>query len=91
MGSASPVEFGTLVGHPNPSSAGIELQDPADWDPKGQYNDLLEAVRKAGKGNDVKVYRVPRDGTRTEYWMVTTEGKGKGAKLVGVKALAVES
>lgn len=48
-------------------------------------------MRKAGKGNDVKVYRVPRDGTRTEFWMVTTEGKGKGAKLVGVKALAVES
>lgn len=85
------VEFGTLIGHPDPSSAGIELQDPADWDPKGEYNELLEAVRKAGKGNDVKVYRVPRDGTRTEFWMVTTEGKGKGAKLVGVKALAVES
>jgi hypothetical protein len=48
-------------------------------------------VREAGKGNDVRVYRIARDATRVEYWVVTTDGKGKGAKLVGVKALAVES
>ncbi|KAK8087070.1 ribosomal protein L3 [Apiospora phragmitis] len=85
------VDFAKLIAHPNPSSANIELQDPADWDPQGQYNKLLEAVRKAGKGNDVRVYRVPKDSSRVEYWVVTTEGKGKDAKLVGVKALAVES
>lgn len=51
----------------------------------------MDAVTKAGKGNDVKVYRVPRESVKVEYWVVTTEGKGKGAKLVGVKALAVES
>jgi hypothetical protein len=28
---------------------------------------------------------------RVEYWVVTTEGKGKGARLVGAKALSVES
>ncbi|KAK7948170.1 uncharacterized protein PG986_009056 [Apiospora aurea] len=84
-------EFAKLIGHPNPSSANVELQDPADWDPQGQYNKILEAVRKAGKGNDVRVYKVPKDSSRVEYWVVTTEGKGKDAKLVGVKALAIES
>jgi hypothetical protein len=52
---------------------------------------LVDAVRAAGKGNDVRVYRITRDGTRVEYWVVTTEGKGKDARLVGAKALAVES
>lgn len=65
--------------------------DPADWDGQGQYQQVTDAVRKAGRGNDVKVYRVARDGVRAEYWVVTTEGKGKEAKLVGLKALAVES
>lgn len=84
-------EFAHLISHPDPSSAQIEIQDPADWDSQGQYGELLDAVREAGKGNDVRVYRITRDGTRVEYWVVTTEGKGKDAKLVGVKALAIES
>jgi hypothetical protein len=62
-----------------------------DWDRNGQYADIVDAVREAGQGNDVRVYKVVRDGVRAEYWVVTTEGKGKGAKLVGAKALAVES
>ncbi|KAH6656315.1 hypothetical protein BKA67DRAFT_654659 [Truncatella angustata] len=84
-------EFANLISHPNPSSAEVEIQDPADWDSQGQYAELLDAVRQAGKGNDVRVYRIAKDSTRVEYWVVTTEGKGKDAKLVGVKALAVES
>lgn len=62
-----------------------------DWDTRGQYGNVIKAVRDAGKGNDVRVYRVRKGGVRVEYWVVTTEGKGKDAKLVGVKALAVES
>jgi hypothetical protein len=65
--------------------------DPVDWDTTGQYKEIIDAVREAGAGNDVRVYRVGRGDVRAEYWVVTTEGKGKGAKLVGVKALAVES
>lgn len=65
--------------------------DPIDWDREGEYGDLIEAVREAGKGNDVRVYKVPSGGARTEYWVVTTDGKGKDAKLVGVEALSVES
>ncbi|KAE9569931.1 hypothetical protein CGCF415_v003010 [Colletotrichum fructicola] len=85
------VEFAQLIQHPDPENADVELQDPIDWDANGDYKDIIEAVRKAGKGNDVRVYVVPKGGVRTEYWLVTTEGKGKGAKLVGVKALSVES
>lgn len=84
-------EFATLVAHPSPASAEVEIMDPADWDPQGQYADQLAAVRTAGKGNDVRVYRIVRSGSRIEYWLVTTEGQGKDARLVGVKALAVES
>ncbi|KAI2471731.1 hypothetical protein F4781DRAFT_420412 [Annulohypoxylon bovei var. microspora] len=84
-------EFATLIHHPEPASAQIEIQDPADWDTQGQYKAILDAVRKAGKGNDVRVYRVSKGGVKVEYWVVTTEGKGAAAKLVGAKALAIES
>ncbi|KAJ4307000.1 hypothetical protein N0V88_000374 [Collariella sp. IMI 366227] len=84
-------EFAQLIQHWDPKNAEIEIQDPVDWNRSGQYTELLDAVREAGQGNDVRVYRVAKDGTRFEYWLVTTEGKGKGAKLVGLKALAVES
>jgi len=84
-------DFATLISHHSPSNAEIEIMDPADWDSQGQYHKILDAVREAGHGNDVRVYKVVRDAARVEYWVVTTEGKGKQAKLVGVKALAVES
>ncbi|KAI1388917.1 uncharacterized protein F4822DRAFT_262268 [Hypoxylon trugodes] len=84
-------EFASLIRHPDPSNAQIEIQDPADWDTQGQYKAILDAVRKAGKGNDVRVYRVAKGGVKVEYWVITTEGKGANAKIVGAKALAVES
>lgn len=84
-------EFAQLIHHWDPPNAEIEILDPTDWDRNGQYNDIIEAVRKAGQGNDVRVYRVAKGGVRAEYWVVTTGGKGADAKLVGVKALAVES
>lgn len=61
--------------------------DPVEWDVQGQYTALIEAVRQASKGNDVRVYSVVRDSTRTEYWVVTTVP----GQIVGVKALGVES
>ncbi|KAI0865463.1 hypothetical protein F4860DRAFT_461530 [Xylaria cubensis] len=84
-------EFATLIHHPDPSKAEIEIQDPTDWDTQGQYGGIIDAVTKAGKGNDVRVYRIVKGGVKVEYWVVTTEGKGADAKLVGAKALAVES
>lgn len=61
--------------------------DPAEWDAQGQYKQVIEAVREASKGNDVRVYRVGKDATRVEYWVVSRfEGR-----IVGMKALAIES
>jgi hypothetical protein len=61
--------------------------DIGEWDTQGAYKEVVDAVREAGKGSDVRVYRIARDGTRFEYWVVTlAEGK-----LVGAKVLAVES
>ncbi|TPX13166.1 uncharacterized protein E0L32_006366 [Thyridium curvatum] len=80
-------QFATLIRHWNPVIADVEILDASDWDRQGQYGELVDAVAEASKGSDVRVYRVGRDGTRSEYWVVTAcEGK-----IVGVKALAVES
>ncbi|KAK4234309.1 hypothetical protein C8A03DRAFT_37927 [Achaetomium macrosporum] len=84
-------EFARLIEHWDPENAEIEIMDPVDWDRNGNYKEVIDAVTAAGQGNDVRVYRVKREGVKAEYYVVTTEGKGKGAKLVGVKALAVES
>jgi hypothetical protein len=81
------VEFAELIGHWDPSSADIEILTPMDWDRKGQYTNVVEAVQRATKGNDVMVYKVPVDATRIEYWIISFwQGR-----VVGVKALAVES
>ncbi|KAF7532152.1 hypothetical protein G7Z17_g13669 [Cylindrodendrum hubeiense] len=80
-------EFAALINHPSPPDAEISILDPLVWDTKGQYTDVLEAVRQATAGNDVRVYRVVRDATRVEYWLVSS----KDGKLVGAKALGVES
>lgn len=61
--------------------------DIGEWDPQAQYKEVIDAVRQAGKGSDVRVYRIVKGGTRIEYWVVTIEGE----HLVGVKALAIES
>lgn len=79
--------FAKLVQHPDPSQAEVEIMDVAHWDAQGEYKELVNATRDATKGSDVIVYRIGRDGARVEYWLVGVEG----GKLVGVKALAVES
>ncbi|TQV91493.1 hypothetical protein V2A60_008864 [Cordyceps javanica] len=80
-------EFAKLIHHWDMAKAEISIMDPPDWDAEGRYTAVLEAVRDAGKGGDVRVYRVVRDRTRVEYWVVTREGE----RIVGAKALAVES
>ncbi len=61
--------------------------DIGEWDTQGQYKDVVDATREATKGSDIRVYRIVRDGPRVEYWVVGLEG----GRLVGVKALAIES
>lgn len=80
-------EFAKLIKHWDPNSSDIEIMDPVDWDKKGQYKNVLDAVTQATKGNDVRVYRVPKDRSRVEYWLISVyEGR-----VYGVKALSVES
>ncbi|KAM7209491.1 hypothetical protein V8F20_000229 [Naviculisporaceae sp. PSN 640] len=81
-------EFARLIKHPMPKDAEVEILDPIDWDRNGQYSQIVDAVREAGEGNDVRVYRIARGGVKAEYWIVTATSD---KKLVGVKALAVES
>lgn len=83
-------EFAKLIGHDKPAEAEVEILDPVDWDAQGRYSEVVDAVREAGRGADVRVYRVARgDGVRVEYWVVAFEEEG--GVLVGVKALGVES
>lgn len=81
-------ELAKLIGHPDPAKAEVEIMDPVDWDAGGRYKDVIDAVRRAGEGNDVRVYRVAKGGVRAEYWVLTTTAD---SRLVGLKALAVES
>ena len=80
-------QFAKLIHHWDPNSADITIMDPLDWDAQGQYTEVIEAVREATKGNDVRVYKVVRDKTRVEHWVVGTDE----GRVVGVKALGVES
>jgi hypothetical protein len=81
------VAFAKLVHHPSPEDADVTILDIGEWDPSGQYKDIVDATRAASKGSDVRVYRISAGGSRVEYYLVGIDGE----KLVGVKALAVES
>lgn len=83
--------FARLIGHGAPAEAEVSIMDVAEWDATGQYKDVVEATRRASQGSDVRVYRVGTGGVRAEYWVVGVLKKGKGGKMVGAKALAVES
>ncbi|KAL2891301.1 hypothetical protein HOO65_010659 [Ceratocystis lukuohia] len=82
-------EFIALV-HAPPASP-VSILDPSEWDGQGHYQTVLDAVREASEGADVRVYRLETSSTRVEYFIVSCEGEGKNARLVGLKALAIES
>jgi hypothetical protein len=77
-------ELKKLIGH----DAEVEEIKESEFDPRGQYKQVLEGVKKAGNGG-VKVFRVELGRARAEYWVVSH--KQEEGKLVGLKALAVES
>lgn len=76
-----------MISHPSPNDADVEIQDVAQWDSQGQYKEIVDGVREAVGGKDVRVYRVVVGGPRVEYWVV---GVSSG-RLLGVKALGIES
>lgn len=55
---------------------------------ESQYKGVIDAVKLATNGT-VKVFRVELEGTRAEYYVVGVDEKG--GRIVGLKALAIES
>ncbi|KAJ4369092.1 hypothetical protein N0V83_006175 [Neocucurbitaria cava] len=55
---------------------------------ESQYKTVIDAVKKAGDG-EVKIFRVELNSTRAEYYVVAVDEKD--GRLVGLKALSVES
>jgi len=64
----------------------VEVLEEGDFDPQGQYKDILSKVKEAGNGK-VGCYRVKVSETRAEYYIVSVGDR----KLVGARARAVES
>ena len=79
-----PDEFKDLIGH----GAEVSSLSAQEFDPKGQYTEVLEAVEKSGDGK-ARVFRAHHGKTRAEYYVVGIDEKGK--RIVGLKAKAVES
>ena len=59
-----------------------------EFDPRGDYKEVLQAVEKAGDGK-ARIYRLETGKSRAEYYVVGFDEKG--GKVVGLKAKAVES
>jgi hypothetical protein len=71
-----------LLGH----SDEVEELSVDKWDPKGQYKNVVDAVKKVVDG-EVKVFRIGLSGAREEYYVVGV----KDYEVLGLKALSVES
>lgn len=67
----------------------VEVLSTKKWDPKGEYDDVVEAVKNAIGGGEVQVYAVSGGGATVVYFIVGVE-KG-GMKVKGVKVKSVES
>ncbi|KAL8762185.1 MAG: hypothetical protein Q9184_001782 [Pyrenodesmia sp. 2 TL-2023] len=77
-------EFAELIGH----DSTVSMLDATEFDPRGQYKDVLQAVQKAGDCES-RVYRVQHGKTRIEYYVI---GLDKGnMRVIGLRAKAIES
>ena len=77
-------EFGELIGH----KGDISTASTKEFDPRGDYKEVLQAVEKAWDGK-TRIYRLETWTSRAEYCVVGLDEKG--GKVVGLKAKAVES
>ena len=66
----------------------VSTVSPGDFDPKGQYNEVLKAVENAGDGK-ARIYRIEKGKARVEYYIVGLDEKS--GRVVGLKAKSVES
>ena len=71
-----------------PGDAEIEEMETKEWDPRGQYRDVVQKVESVTEGG-VKVFRAPIGGTRVLYCVLGL-AKG-GGRVLGVRTVAVES
>jgi hypothetical protein len=73
----------------------VEELSTSEWDSRGTYGKVVDAVAQVGEGGKgkVQIFRVETGATRVEYFVVTVWGgkKEMGRKIVGVKVRAVES
>jgi len=77
-------EFGELIG----SKSEVSTMSTKEFDPQGQYKEVLRAVEKAADGK-TRIYRVETGKARAELYVVGFDEKGR--RVVGVKAKSVES
>ncbi|KAL8947799.1 MAG: hypothetical protein Q9222_005956 [Ikaeria aurantiellina] len=77
-------EFADLIGH----DSEVSTMSTKEFDPHGQYKDVLQTVEKAGDGKS-RIFRVGHGKTRAEYYIVGLDKDT--SKVVGMKAKAVES
>ncbi|KAK5072931.1 hypothetical protein LTR64_000659 [Lithohypha guttulata] len=93
-------EFKKVLGAKGENADNIEELSFEDFDPRGQYRDVIEKVKQAGEdgrgkrgvdldtsGPGAKVFRVENQRARVEYYIVAVGERS----LVGVVAKAVES
>ena len=77
-------EFGELI------DVDVEVSTigTKEFDPRGQYKEVLLAVEKAGDGK-ARIYKIEIGRTRAEYYVVGLDEKKQ--RIVGLKAKSVES
>ncbi|KAF2089938.1 hypothetical protein K490DRAFT_71647 [Saccharata proteae CBS 121410] len=83
-GMPSEADFAKLIGH----GSDVSSIDRKEFDPQTQYTKVIETVKKAGSST-LGFFRVEHGSTRAEYYIVSVDKKG--GKIVGLKAVAVES
>ncbi|OCL02441.1 hypothetical protein AOQ84DRAFT_304719 [Glonium stellatum] len=76
--------FAKLLSH----DSEISSMSEKEFDRRDQYKKVVDAVKKVGS-KDVSIFRLEHSSTRAEYYIVSLDKKG--GRIVGLKALAVES
>lgn len=86
-------EFEKLVARESKDNAPATAEELSvkDFDPRGEYDDLVKKVEELVEHRKVKVYRVGRGKTRAEYFVVGLAGGKEGGRILGVCAEAVET
>jgi hypothetical protein len=70
-------------------SSAVTAISTKEFDLRGQYEDVIDAVKSAGSTGKIHVFRLELSGARCEYWVISVDEKKK--TVVGLKAGAVES